>query len=421
MKNGSFYRILLITTLYIISSTLQCTAYSVLTHEAIIDATWDKTIEPLLLKKYPGSSADQLKEAHAYAYGGAVAPDMGYYPFGSKLFTNLVHYVRSGDFVNNLLDEAQDINEYAFALGVLCHYDADKYGHPIGTNHCVPMVYTKDKEKFGTVVTYEQDPVSHVRMEFGFDILQTARGNYASERYHDFIGFKISEPLLGKAFLKTYGLNINDVFSDLPLAASTFRWIIKDLFPVITRAAWASKKSEIIKSNPGITRRKFEYKMRNANYYHEYGKKHTKPGFFPGVLAGVIKVLPKVGPLKDLKIKIPGAEAEKIFIQSFDSVQVHYTLTLKAMPSKNPCFANIDFDTGKDTSPGEYTLADKTYMDLLLKLKGDDYKKVDKELKQNIIRFYGACNEKIAAIEGVDAWTKISGALDTLKTLRLTE
>ena len=417
MKNGSFYKILLMAALYIVSGALQCSAYSVLTHEAIIDATWDKTIQPLLLKKYPGSSADQLKEAHAYAYGGAVAPDMGYYPFGSKLFTNLVHYVRSGDFVNNLLDEAQDINEYAFALGVLCHYDADKYGHPIGTNHCVPIVYTKDKEKYGEVVTYEQDPVSHIRMEFGFDILQTARGNYASEKYHDFIGFKISEPLLGKAFLKTYGLNINDVFGDLPLATSTFRWIIKDLFPVITRAAWASKKSEIIKSNPGITRRKFAYKMRNANYYHEYGKKHAKPGFFPSVLAGLIKVLPKAGPLKDLKIKIPSAEAEKIFIQSFDSVQVHYTLTLKTMPAKNTCFTNIDFDTGKDTSPGEYTLADKTYVALLLKLKDDNYKKVDKELKQNIIMFYGACNERIAAIEGVDTWTKISGAIDTLKTL----
>ncbi len=242
---------LLMAVMYVLYCPLQSEAYSVLTHEAIIDVTWDKTIEPLLLKKYPGSTEDQLKEAHAYAYGGAIAPDMGYYPFGSKLFTNLVHYVRSGDFVIALLDEEQDINEYAFALGVLSHYCADKYGHPIGTNCCVPIVYSKDKEKYGSVVTYEQDPVSHVRMEFGFDVLQTARGNYASEMYHSFIGFKIARPVLERAFLKTYGLSISDVFNDFPLAVETFRWIVKNFFPTITRAAWASRKKRYPESKPG--------------------------------------------------------------------------------------------------------------------------------------------------------------------------
>ena len=400
---------------------LQSSAYSVLTHEALIDVTWDNTIQPLLLKRYPASTEAQLKDAHAYAYGGAVVPDMGYYPFGSKLFTNLVHYVRSGDFVNAALDEARDINEYAFALGILCHYNADKYGHPMATNHCVPLVYTKDKEKFGTIVTYQQDPISHIRMEFGFDILQTARGNYATEKYHDFIGFKVSQPLLERAFLKTYGLDINDIFKDLPLAISTFRWIIKDFFPTITRAAWSSKKKEIRKSTPGITKRKFEYKMRKANYYHEYGGKHENPGFFPGVLSVIFRGLPKIGPLKDLKVKVPGPEAEKLFIQSFDTVQAHYTRILKTFPEKNPCFTNIDFDTGNNTTPGEYVLADETYMDFLLKLKDNNFKHLNVALKQNIIKYYGSCNEQLAAIAGVDKWTQVSNALDTLKVLHPVE
>ena len=410
-------RFALFVAISLISWLPHASAYSVLTHEALIDVTWEKTIQPLLLKKYPGSTDSQLKEAHAYAYGGAVVPDMGYYPFGSKLFTNLVHYVRSGDFVNAALDDARDINEYAFALGILCHYNADKYGHPMATNHCVPLVYPKDKEEFGTVVTYEQDPVAHIRMEFGFDIVQTARGNYASEKYHDFIGFKVSRPLLERAFLKTYGLDVNDLFNDLPLAISSFRWIIKNLFPTITRAAWAAKKNEITKSDPTITKRKFEYKMRNANYYHEYGKKRQKPGFLPGVLAGIVRILPKVGALKDLKIKIPGPDAEKLFIQSFDTVQAHYTITLLALPRKNPCFTNIDFDTGNNTTPGEYNLADQTYLDLVLKLSDDKFKRVNAELQQNILKFYGPCSEKTAALAGIDKWTKVSQALDTLKTI----
>jgi len=415
-----FYKILLMifATNALFLHTYKASAYSVLTHEAIIDVTWDKTIQPLLLKKYPGATEDQLKEAHAYAYGGAVAPDMGYYPYGVKLFTNLVHYVRSGDFVNALLDEANDINEYAFALGVLCHYCADRYGHPIGTNQCVAIMFPEDRAKFGSSVTYAEDPVSHIQMEFGFDVLQTARGNYASEKYHNFIGFKISQPVLERAFLKTYGLSLNDIFKDLPRTISSFRWVIKNLFPSLTRTAWSYKKKDIVKSTPGMTRRRFEYKMKTANYNHEFGKKHDRPGFFPGMLAAVIKILPKSGKLKDFKLKVPGPEAEKIFIQSFDTVQKHYVRILEKMPEKTSNFANIDYDTGENTSPGEYPLADETYNDFVLKLKGDNFKRASVSLRQNIVRFYGTCNEQIAARAGIDKWNQITAALDTLKALQ---
>ena len=60
---------------------------------------------------------------------GCIIQDMGYYPFGSKFFSDLVHYVRTGDFVANLIGEAQNLDEYAFALGALAHYAADTQGH----------------------------------------------------------------------------------------------------------------------------------------------------------------------------------------------------------------------------------------------------------------------------------------------------
>src|ERR1700678_1412421 len=103
-------------------------AYSVLTHEAIIDSAWPKILRPLILQRFPAATDDQLREAHAYAYGGAIIQDMGYYPFGSKFFSDLVHYTRTGDFVVALIEDAgqsQDINDYAFALGALAHYAAD--------------------------------------------------------------------------------------------------------------------------------------------------------------------------------------------------------------------------------------------------------------------------------------------------------
>jgi hypothetical protein len=225
LQNFSFKGLLLTATLFLYNFSI-CDAYSVLTHEAIIDANWEKVLLVLLKKKYPDSSPEALKQAHAYAYGGAIVPDMGYYPFGSKVFTNLIHYVRSGDFVVALFKEAQNINEYAFALGVLCHYEADRYGHSLGINPAVPLVYPELQSKFGNMITYAEDHLSHIRTEFAFDVLQTARGNYASTAYHDFIGFQVARPVLERAFFQTYGLKVTELFGNFPRAIGTFRWLV---------------------------------------------------------------------------------------------------------------------------------------------------------------------------------------------------
>ena len=137
--------------------------YSVLTHEAIIDSTWDSGIKPLLLKRFPTSTDEQLTQAHAFAYGGSIIQDLGYYPFGSKFYSDLTHYVRSGDFIRSMIREAQDLDEYAFALGALAHYAADNNGHRMATNVSVPLLYPNLRLKFGNAVTYADDPFSKRR------------------------------------------------------------------------------------------------------------------------------------------------------------------------------------------------------------------------------------------------------------------
>jgi len=141
-------------------------AYSVLSHEATIDVTWDKLLEPLLKQRFPRASAEDLARARSFAYGGSVIQDLGYYPFGNKFFSNLVHYVRSGDFVEALLRDARDVDEFAFALGALAHYANDTSGHPEAINVTVPIVYPKLQQKYGDVVTYAQAPREHVIVEF---------------------------------------------------------------------------------------------------------------------------------------------------------------------------------------------------------------------------------------------------------------
>jgi hypothetical protein len=393
----------------IVFNSHPCKAYSVLTHEAIIDANWDHILLPLLKQKFPAASAEELKKAHAYAYGGAVVPDMGYYPFGSKLFTNLLHYVRSGDFVDAILNEAQNLNEYAFALGVLCHYSADNYGHKLGVNVSVPIIYPKMKKKFGDVVTYDKNHLSHLRTEFAFDVLQTARGNYSSEAYHDFIGFEVAKPVLERAFLKTYGLDVNDLFGDFSRTVGTFRWIVKSFFPTITKAAWSTRSNEIRKTSPNATGRSFIYRMHRKNYRHEFG--NEKPRFFVQMLSVFIEILPKMGPLRVLKFKVPNVDAEKFFIKSFDTTVLHYSNNIEQLQNGHIKLININFDTGEKTAPAEYKLADNSYAEWLLKLQDKNFETVSYATKQNILNFYG--DNKAVSLTN----QKLKQAIEQLKTV----
>ena len=188
-------------------------AYAVLTHQANIDSTWERCLVPALERRYPGATPEELLDAKAYAYGGAIIQDMGYYPFGNPLFTNLTHYVRSGDFVRNLIDQARDRNDYAFALGALAHYAADIGGHAEGTNRAMASVYPELAAKFGPVITYQQAPKQHMQLEFAFDVVQLASGKYHTQDYHTNIGFRMSKSVLERAFQKTYGLELGQVIA----------------------------------------------------------------------------------------------------------------------------------------------------------------------------------------------------------------
>ena len=340
-------------------------AYAVLAHEAIVDSAWDTNIRPLLLKRFPGSTAAEIKEAHGYAYGGAIIQDMGYYPHGSFFFSDLTHYVRSGDFVLALLRDSKDINDYAFALGALAHYAADNEGHPIGTNRAVPLLYPKLKKKYGDSVTYEQDRLAHVKTEFGFDVLEVAHGRYAPDSYHDFIGFGVSVPLLEQAFQETYGLDLKAVLSDEDKVIGSYRHDVSQLLPKATRIGWSLKKNEIMKDQPGITKKKFIYNLSRASYQKNWGKDYQMPTLGERFLAFLVRILPKIGPLKVLELRTPTPETERMFEASFNVTLDRYRQLLSQIGSGRPQLPNDNFDTGEMTGPGTYRLSDETHAKLL--------------------------------------------------------
>jgi hypothetical protein len=389
-------------------------SYSVLSHEEIIDLLWKDQLRPLLLNRFPQASEEDLKEAHAYAYGGSVVQDMGYYPFGSKYFSDLVHYARTGDFVAALIQNSTDIREYAFALGALAHYASDNSGHPT-INRVVAVTFPKLRKKYGPEVTYVDDPTAHIRTEFGFDMVQVAKSRYTSDNYHDFIGFNVSKPLLERAFAQTYGLQLQDVMHNEDLAIATFRRAISKLIPDMTRVALLSRRKEIVGDTPNFNEKQFLYHLSRAKYQKEWGSGYRKPGFGSRVLAFFLKIVPKVGPFKAVAFKIPSTQTEDMYIKSINTTVDDYGALLREQKAGHLTIQNLDFDTGRETRAGEYSLADKTYAHLLHDLAMHNFDQASPELRKNILSFYADPNAPISTKKNAKAWRTTEEELDKLK------
>lgn len=391
-------------------------AYAVLAHEAIIDSAWNTDIRPLLLKRFPGATPEQLKEAHGYAYGGSIIQDMGYYPHGSFFFSDLAHYVRSGDFVVALIRDSTDLNGYAFALGALAHYAADNDGHPIGTNRAVPVLYPKLKKKFGDSVTYEEDKLAHVKTEFGFDVLEVAQGRYAPDNYHDFIGFEVAVPLLEQAFQETYGLELKAVLTNEEKVIESYRHDVSKLLPTATRIAWSLKKDEIQKDQPGITRRKFLYNLSKASYKQSWGKQYQPFTLKEKILAFLVRILPKFGPLKVLQLRTPTPATQQMFEASFNASLDRYRQLLRQTSSGLPNLANDNFDTGDVTAPGKYQLNDDAATKLLEELSKNKFKDASPELRADLLEYFADPDTPFTLKRKKKAWARVEMNLDQLKT-----
>jgi hypothetical protein len=363
-------------------------AYSILAHESMVDAAWDDVIAPMLKARFGAASADTIRTARAYAYGGSVMPDMGYYPFGSHFFTNLLHYTRSGDFVEALIRDARDVNEYAFALGALAHYVADSTGHPLGTNRAVPLEYPKLRAKFGDEVTYVEDPKRHIMVEFAFDVVHVASGAYLPQAYRDFIGFEVATDLVERAFRETYAIEMKDVFASEDLAIGTFRYAVGTTIPQMTQVAWEKKRDEIEKLTPHVERSAYVYTITRRQYESDFGTAYRRPGVFARFFVWVVRVMPKIGPFKALAFQTPSPEAERLFTDSFKASRERYRMLLQSVRDNRLDLRNTDFDTGQLTRRGEYTLADQTYAELLARLSSKKAAAPD-ALRADIMRFYG--------------------------------
>jgi len=340
---------------------------------------------------------------------------MGYYPYGSPFFSDLTHYIRSGDFIQALLADAKDVNEYAFALGALAHYAADNDGHRLGTNRAVPILYPGLRKKYGDSVSFEDGRLAHVKTEFGFDVLEIARERYAPDSYHDFIGFEVSRPVLEQAFRETYGLELKDVLESEDRVLNSYRRDVSKLIPKATRIAWHLKKDEIKDDIPNATKRKFLYNLSRSNYEHEWGKDYRRPSPGERFLAFLFKLIPKFGPLKVLQFKTPTPQTEQMFEASFNATLDRYHKLLTGIHDGQIDLPNDNFDVGESTGPGKYRLNDEAHAKLLGRLAEKSFVGATPEVKAELSRFFAVPDAPYATKRNAKAWAKVQTQLQQLK------
>jgi hypothetical protein len=402
--------------LIVLMCSVGSSAYSVLTHEEIVDLLWTDEIRPLLLKRFPGLSEDQIRDAHAYAYGGAVIQDLGYYPFGSTEFSNLVHYVRSGDFVRELLLESQDVNEYAFALGALSHYASDIAGHP-AVNQAVAIEYPKLRAKYGKSVRYAQDKTAHLKTEFGFDTVQVAKNRYASQQYHDFIGFQVSKPLLERVFPVVYGMQLKDVLTHEDMAIGSYRFAVSRMIPEMTQVALETHKKEMMHETPNFAKRKFLYRLSRSDYEKQWGKDYVKPGVGTRILSTVLRYMPKIGPFKGLAFNNPTPQTEDLYFKSINTTVDQYRAFLEEVRDDRLVLPNCDLDSGQATKAAEYSLTDDAYAKLLAQLSDRKFDLTSPDLRANILQFYSDPSAAIETKTDPVRWQSVLMSLDQLRSV----
>jgi len=392
--------------------------YGVLSHEELIDMSWDSVIRPALLKRYPNSTGEELKEAHAYAYGGSLIQDMGYYPLGSHEFTNYLHYVRSGDFVANMLRDAQNLNEYAFALGALSHYAADSWGHP-AVNAGVGALYPKLRAEHGPIVTYEDDHEAHLETEFSFDVVQVAKRRYLSKQYHDFIGFKVPNEVLDRAFLDTYGIKAGDFLKADNLSIGTFRFGVSRVIPEMTQVAVATRRINIPYEKNDKARQQFLYHLSRADYEKEFGSDYRGPGVFARILGWLLHhLIPHFGPFKALSFKDPTPQTEDAYFKSMDNVVEEYRRLVHQVESGDLKIPNRNLDTGDLTRAGQYFMADEAYDDLVRRLAKTKFAHLTPDLKASILSYFasGSTRDRLSHKK----WKETERGLKELEAQKMT-
>lgn len=395
----------------------QLSAYSVQTHEQLIDLNWKRSIRPFLLRRFPGVTEAELERAHAYAYGGCAIQDLGYYPFGKEFFSDLTHYVRSADFVKNLFAEAKNPNELAFAIGTLSHYVGDTTGHSMAVNPSVAIEFPKLAKQYGSSVTYMESPHAHVRTEFAYDVNEISKHRMAPAAYLRHVGLRVPSALLASVFFHTYGLNFEQTLGKRRPVVHGYRFAVRSFLPRIAYAETVLHRRGFPPDAPSPAFRIFQQHLAEADFQTGWNQYRKKPGIGTYLLAWTILILPKIGPLSMLALRGPTAQTHQLYVESVNAASDVLQGLLSKGETAVDALPDRDLDTGEKVQPGQYRLTDETYVELLNAVTRNPAGQLPAALKQNILDYYADPLAPISTKENPGQWMEVQKQLAVLRSM----
>lgn len=394
-------------------------AYSVQTHEQLIDLNWNSAIKPYLLRRFPHATEAELERAHAYAYGGCAIQDLGYYPFSNQFFSNLTHYVRTADFIRSLFHEAKNPNELAFAIGALSHYVGDTIGHFKVINPAVAVEFPNLAQHYGPSVAYDKNPDAHVRTEFAFDVNEISKHRMAPSAYLRHVGLRVPSATLARAFYNTYGLDFQHVLGNRRPVVRGYRFAVRSFLPRIAYAELVLHRRSFPPDTPNAEFQVFQQHLAEADFEREWNQYRKKPGVRTYLLAGIIAILPKVGPLSMLAIEGPTLQTHEWYVGSVNAATDALRKLLNEGSIAPNFLPNRDFDTGEKVRPGGYRLTDQTYAKLLKSLTQQPSQKLPAGLKQDVLDYYADPQAPISTKKNRQQWAQVQKQLDVLRGMNV--
>jgi hypothetical protein len=172
-----------------------------------------------------------------------------------------------------------------------------------------------------------------------------------------------------------------------------------------------------MKDQPGISKKRFLYNLSRASYQKSWGKDYQPPTVYERFLAFLVKILPKIGPLKVLELRTPTPEAEHLFEASFNASLSRYRKLLEQVATGQLNLPNDNFDTGAAAGPGKYRLNDETHAKLLNALCKQNFSGASPEVRAELLEFFGHPDAPYATKRKPKDWARVQTELEQLRKI----
>lgn len=266
---------------------------------------------------------------------GCMGPDMGLFPGGCPLVTDMVHYLKTADLPRAMMNLAKSDLELAFAWGWASHVLADIIIHPI-VNQGVGDLLKGDPQ---TKIAYNLDPQAHARVEMGVDGFFCYHRPLAEPRKFNPIFDASSIEFLSAAFDETYGevVTADELLNSHRACAKHSRTVM--------RANWV-----------------------NGARHHRKRLESRHWAFYFFVFVPVRTLLGLLRPKSPLYGILTTADPPQWLIEAFDrAIDQFPAQFFDLVENKMANLQNANLDTGETTS--NYDLADATLVEVQKRLK----------------------------------------------------